>query len=71
MHLKSGLLTPNIANLTDCRSHENNDMIYFRNSDVGVITTQFKDIHENGDVKIDDALTEWDMIQFNIYGRQF
>ena len=45
-------------------SHDNNDRIYFGNSDVEVFTTYFKDIRENSDVKIDDALTECDMMQF-------
>jgi len=43
-----------------------NDKYYridFGNIDVEVITTHFKDIRENSDVKIDDALTEWDMIK--------
>ena len=45
---------------TDCiawPSHDNNDSIGFGNRDVEVITTHFKDICENSDVKIDDALT--------------
>ena len=46
-------------------SRDNNDRIDFGNSDVEVITTHFKDIRENSDVKIDDALTEWDMIKTN------
>ena len=33
-------------------SHYNNDRIDFRNSDVDVITTHFKDIRENNDGKM-------------------
>ena len=32
--------------------------------------TSRKDRCENSDVKIDDALTEWDTIKLNLYGRQ-
>ena len=39
-------------------------------SDVEVITTHFKEIRENSDVKIDDAMTEWDVIKSNFYRRQ-
>ena len=41
-------------------------VIDFGNNNVEVITTHFKDIRENSDVKIDDALTEWDMIKSNL-----
>jgi len=39
---------------------------------IGLIleTIHFKYICENSDVKIDDVLTEWDMIKSNMYGRQ-
>jgi len=37
---------------------------------VEVITTHFKDICENSDVKIDDTLTEWDKIKSHFDGRQ-
>jgi len=39
-------------------AHDNSDRIDLGNSDVEVITTHFKDIRENNDAKIDDALTE-------------
>ena len=50
-------------------SYDKNDRIDFGNSDIEVITTHFNDIRENSDVKIDDALTEWDMTKSNFYGR--
>jgi len=53
------------ADFTAWPSHDNNDRIDFGNSDVDVITTHFMDICENSDVKIDDGLTEWDMIKSN------
>ena len=59
-----------IADFTAWSSHNNNDRTDFGNIDAEVITTHFKDIRENSDVKIDDALTEWDMIKSNFYGRQ-
>ena len=55
-----------IADCTAWPSHENNDRIDFGFSDVEVITTHFNDVSENSDVKIDDALTEWDMIKTNL-----
>ena len=65
MHLKSGLLTPNMElrkpqelQILLLGHNYNNDRIGFGNSDVEVITTYFKDIPENSDVKIVDALTE-------------
>ena len=54
---------------TACSSHDNSDRTDFGNSDVEVITTHFKNICENSDVKIDDALTEWDMTKSNFHGR--
>ena len=48
-----------IADFIAWPSHDDNDRIDFGNSNVGVITTHFKDIRENSDVKIDDALTEY------------
>ena len=60
-----------MADFTVWPSNDNNNRIDFGNSDVEVITTHSKDIWENSDVKIDDALTEWDiMIKSNLYGRQ-
>ena len=56
--------------LTAWPSHDNNDRIDVGNCDVEVITTHFKDIRENSDVQIEDALTEWDMIKTNFHGRQ-
>ena len=44
-------------------SQDNHDRIDFGNSDVEVITSHFKNIGENNDVKIDDALTKWDMVK--------
>jgi len=44
--------------LTAWPSPDNNDRIDFGNSDVEVITTHRKDISENSNVKIGDALTE-------------
>jgi hypothetical protein len=40
------------------------------NSDVEVITTHFREIHGNSDVKIDDTLREWDMLKSNFDRRQ-
>jgi len=62
-----------IADFTAWSSHDNNDAIDFANSNVEVlqVTTHFRDIPENDDVKIDDALTEWDMIKSNFYGRTY
>jgi len=57
-----------IADFTAWPSHDNIDRIDFGKSDIEVITTHFKDLHENSDVKIDDALTEWDTIKSNFHG---
>ena len=54
-----------IADFTAWPSHDNNDRIDFGNSDLEVSTTHFKGTRENTDVKIDDALTEWDMMKSN------
>jgi len=59
-----------IADLTAWPSHDNNDRIDFGDSDAEVITTHFKDIRENDDVKVDDASTEWDMTKYNFHGRK-
>jgi len=79
VHLKSGLLTQNMGVveaqelqilLPGHQIHDNNDRTDFGNSDVEVITSHFKDICENSDVKIDDALTEWDVMKSNFDRRQ-
>jgi len=64
-------LCTRIADFTAWPSHDNNNRIDFGDSDVEVITVHFKDIYEDSDVKIDDALTEWDMMKSNFYERQF
>jgi len=40
----------------------------FGNNIVEVIITHFKNIRENSNVKIDDAVIEWDIIKSNFYG---
>jgi len=55
-----------IADFTAWPLHDNNDRIDFGNSDVEVSTTHFKGIHEHTDVMIDDVLTEWEIMKFNL-----
>jgi len=54
-----------IADFTAWPSHDNNERNHFGNSYDGIITTHFKNIRENSDVKIHDVLTDWNMIKSN------
>ena len=59
-----------IADFTVWPSHDSSGRIDFGNSNVEVITTLLKDICENSDVTIDDALTEWNMMKYSFYRMQ-